>query len=46
MMLSMIDFPTPDYESKKSKNEPKKQKLGFGTPLSELDEETKKLIKK
>jgi fructose-1,6-bisphosphatase/inositol monophosphatase family enzyme len=44
MMLSMIDFPTPDYETKKDKK--KKAKKGFGTPISELDKETQNQIRK
>lgn len=43
-LFKMQDCPSIDYENKKGKKK-KKQKGGFGTPISKLSAEDKKLIR-
>lgn len=49
MIIELSDFPSVDYDSKKDKTEknkkPDKQKLGFGTPISELSSDVVKRLK-
>ena len=44
-LIRSNDLPSIDYSSKKGKKKKQKQKLGFGTPISDLPIDLQKQIK-